>query len=134
MRKIRTISALAWRVRLTLDGTDVELRLRWNARLSAWYATMLQSSTGRAIFAGVRVELGWPVALASRVPRGENGEVPAGPPGCLVALDTTRRGIDLDENGFDRGVSLLYFTADELAVYLQSQTSASQLARIERIV
>lgn len=134
MRRIRTISALAWRERITLDGQDVELRLRWNARLAAWYASLYQSGTGAAIFAGVRVELGWPIALAARVPRGESGEVPAGPPGALVALDTTGRGIELDESGFDRGVALLYLSGDELGAYLATTSSSSQLARVERIV
>ena len=67
----------SFRQSLTLGGVQFSLRLTWRDRPSqgGWYADLFDA-TGAAIFAGIRLSPGWPLA---------GGLSPAGaPPGVLL--------------------------------------------------
>ena len=92
----------AIRLRVELEGVVVTLRLRWHARASGWYASVLDAD-GVERVAGRRIEPG-----GDLIP---DRTWPGLPPGRLVAagsVDLTRREY------LGTAVRLVYLTAAEL--------------------
>lgn len=88
-----------YRFRTTLGGADYGFTLRWNARDDYWYVS-LTTAAGEPILSGSRVVLGMP--LLRKVVS------PLRPPGELVAIDTSSRGLLPGPDDFGARVLLLY--------------------------
>ena len=83
----------------TLDGIDVELRLRWSDRDSHYYLTVLDS-TGTVLVGATRA------VVASDVLKYVQS-----PPGNLVFVNTTNDGEEPSLTNLNQGVFLYYVEA-----------------------
>ena len=88
-----------YRFSVELDGADFGFSLRFNERDSYWYLS-LATGAGEPILSGSRVALGMP--LLRKVVS------PLRPPGELIALDTSSRGLRPGRDDFGSRVLLLY--------------------------
>ena len=92
--------------RFRLDGQWYGVRALWNAPGQAWHL-YLTASDGTDLLIGKAIRVG--VDMLSQ-------HVGASlPPGALVAVDTTGRGIDPGRTELGGRVVLVYVTAEELA-------------------
>ncbi len=101
--------ASAFSQRATLDGVSYTLDLNWNDRAGAWYLSILDSAGAPLLLSR---------KLATHAPILKKYKSIAGlPPGELLAVDPSKSiaYAGYDELGPGRGVSLLYYDADELA-------------------
>lgn len=89
-----------------LEGSLYTFELYWNQRASAWFVSVADVD-GQPIVSGRKVVLG--AQLLGRAVR------PAGPPGLLIAIDTS--GASLEPGIADLGgrVQLVYFDSTEQA-------------------
>lgn len=106
IRIIPTTPGVAFSVRrVSLDGSEYVLRLRWNSREARWYMS-LSDADDVLIVGGVKLVAGWPLLRLVVDARR--------PPGQLVALDQAG---DADPNLDDLGtrVVLVYIDQAEAA-------------------
>jgi hypothetical protein len=94
------------RLFVELEGTSYGFELRWNERAGCWAIDFLDRD-GSALLAGKRVALGIP--LAARAAHDS-----ALPPGQLVAIDTTGKGIEAALDDLGARVQLLYVESTDL--------------------
>lgn len=73
-------------LQVRLDGINLTLEFRWNARNAAWYCDVL-TGDGEMIAAGRKVVVEWPLFL-----RGYRDTDPLLPRGELFAVDTSGAG------------------------------------------
>lgn len=93
-------------LQVSLDGVTYTLRVRWNARASAWFMDILTEDADDVIAAGLRIVVGYPLNLyrADRKP-----------PGLLFAQDTSGRGVDPGLGELGERVQLFYLSTAEMA-------------------
>lgn len=89
----------------TLDDVVYQLTLTWNAREAAWYMS-LAAEDGTEIWTGQKVVVNWPLCRRRRHP--------LQPPGMLIAIDTSGRGLDPGEKDLGDRVRMFYYSASEL--------------------
>ena len=88
-----------------LEGAIYTLELYWNTRAGAWFLSISDAS-GNAIVSGRKVVLG--SDLLGRAGR------PAGPPGLLIAFDTSGANEEAGQADLGARVQLVYFESSEL--------------------
>lgn len=95
-----------YRFSTSLDGTQYVFDVRWNARAESWYLDISDESD-EIIARGLRMVLG--AALGSR------SADPRFPAGVLIMFDNEGTGRDAGFDDMGTRVSLLFYTAAELA-------------------
>lgn len=95
-----------YRVGTTLNGTNVVLDIRWNARDGAWYMDILTEDEV-AIAYGVKIVLG--TLLGGRVVSA------LFPRGYMMASDLTGAGSDAGLDELGERIQVLFFEPDEVA-------------------
>ena len=91
------------RLFVELEGVTYGLALRWNETAGAWFANLLDRD-GTVLLAGKRVALGIPLTLRAAYDRRL-------PPGGLLAIDTTGKGLEATLDDLGSRVKLLYVEA-----------------------
>jgi hypothetical protein len=89
-----------------LEGAIYALELYWNSRAGAWFLSV-SDVNGTPIVSGRKVVLGAP--LLGR------GVLPAGPPGILVAYDSSGQDQEAGQNDLGARVQLVYYESMEFA-------------------
>lgn len=100
-----------WDQRVRLDGREYTLRGRYNQRTGKWRLGLL-GADGTVLHAGVKVVCHYPLF--------RNLVNEAGPPGVLMALDTTAidpalEGVDPGLEDFGTRVVLVYVPVTEVS-------------------
>lgn len=102
-----------------LDGTLYLLRWRWLERPGAWYLD-LGLPNGTQLAAGIRVVVDWQLLRHRTDPRL--------PPGQLVAIDTSGRGRDIEEQTeLGERVLVFYVTEEEVNAIVEAAQSTTDL-------
>lgn len=89
-----------------LEGVEYRFLVRWNDRDSGWYMD-LSAADGTLLLAGKKLVLGLPLLFRHRLVDG--------PPGELMAMDTTNSGVEAGLEDLGTRVQLYYLTSDEIA-------------------
>lgn len=92
----------SYSIRVSLSGTDYEIRLDWRERAGAWYLSIYDTDSGEALAVGVRVVCGYPLLR-------HRSKARQAIPGQIWAWDLSDRGgetADLEDLG--RRVVLTY--------------------------
>jgi hypothetical protein len=92
--------APAYEIRAELNGVEVQLRLRWQARSEEWIASVLDAS-GALLFGDVALVADF--ALGARV------AAPEWPRGAFVLLDTSGAGEHAARSGLGSRWQLLFW-------------------------
>jgi hypothetical protein len=92
--------------RVTLDGVDYILRMRWNQR-GGWYCGLRDASSGEDIFSPQHISVDWDMLYGCTHERR--------PPGVLLATDTSGQKIAPGYRDMDQRVKLVYIPVDEIA-------------------
>lgn len=95
--------------RVTLDGKEYVITLKWNMREEKWYL-WLADQDELPILSGVKVVADYPLLTLCR-------QDPRCPPGQLLAYDSLGQGLDphfADMSGDSPRVLLMYASAEEL--------------------
>lgn len=92
--------------RVTLDGVDYLLRLRWNPR-GGWYLGLSDAATEEPIFSPVKMRVQWDFLLNITDERC--------PPGMLIAYDQSNALVPPGYNDLGGRVILVYVPVAELA-------------------
>jgi hypothetical protein len=108
MQSLRTFDTPFYTMTTVLDGTDYLFEFRYNQRENCWYFSV-STTDGVALVSGVKIVSNRP--LLSRF-----ADVRL-PPGMLVAFANTTDASPpgLADLGEDRRVTLIYYTAAEIA-------------------
>jgi hypothetical protein len=108
IQSLRTFDDPFYTMTTALDGSDYLLEFRYNQREAAWYVNV-SLSDGTLLAAGVKIVCNRPLLVHFSDERL--------PPGVLVAYaNSTDASVPgLTELGEDRRVTLLYYSASELA-------------------
>jgi hypothetical protein len=94
-------------MRVTLDGTEYYLELRYNTRDEHWFLALYDSAMD-VIAAGVRVVVGFPLLFRCQDARR--------PPGMLLAVSSAEVEGDPGETDLGGVVQLYYIDAADLPV------------------
>lgn len=103
---LRTDSTPFYAFGVALEGVSYNFTFKWNTRGSLWTFDVADGA-GVALVSGRRVVVGLPLLARFKDPRL--------PPGQLVAFDTTGAGVDPGLADLGTRVTIVYWTAAEVA-------------------
>jgi len=100
----------ALEVTVLLEEVTYTLHMQWSETDSGWYLRVLDEPGQTVLMGDVRMVADWPM-YKSRIPEVRT------PPGLLMVVDTSGRGVDpgLGDLGAGARCQLVYFTAAEVA-------------------
>lgn len=103
-----TFSNPNYQYQIILDKTTFNLAFKWNDFDSFWVMSIYDVGMNPIVI-GIRMVLNY-----SLIRRFHYDTMPKGD---IWAIDTTSSKLDIGLNDFQNGVSLIYFTQSELAVF-----------------
>ncbi len=97
-----------YRFGTTLEGEEYVFDIRWNSREESWYMSIFDGEAN-PIRQNIKIVLG--VKLGKRVTHADF------PPGAMVAVDTTNRGIEAKYDDLGERVIVVYLSSAEVAEF-----------------
>lgn len=88
-----------------LEESIYTIELYWNTRAEAWFLSVYDV-LGEPLVSGRKVALGAPIL--------GRAERPSGPPGAIIAFDTSGENVEAGETDLGGRVQLVYFDSTEL--------------------